>query len=103
MKKAITLAAAAAFTLTVPSIAAAQEQPAPAPAEAEAPETVAEAETETKLDDTKPICKRFKVTGSRLTTRKVCRTAYGWKRHKEETQDSVAQALSRHAAVGDNQ
>lgn len=55
------------------------------------------------LDMNRRVCKTYKITGSRLAKRRVCRTAMEWKQHEEETKHFTGQALARHAAVPDNE
>lgn len=95
MKFAVPLASAAVLAMAVPSFAVAQEAAAPAP-------PVAEEEADEE-DQNRVTCKTFKVTGSRLAKRKVCRTQAEWKKHQEDTRASAAQALARHAAAAGNE
>ena len=91
----------AAFAL--PAAAIAQDDPSPAAPEVEAQATDEVAtEDDDSLDMNRRVCKTYKITGSRLAKRKVCRTAYEWKRHEEEVRQNAQQALNRHAAAPGN-
>ena len=46
------------------------------------------AETKAK-DPNRIICERYEETGSRLATKKVCRTAQQWEEQRREQRDSV--------------
>ena len=99
MKLTAALAAGVLFAASAPTIAYAQGGEENAQAPEAAPETE---EDDDGLDMNRKICKTYTVTGSRLAKKKVCRTAYEWKKYEEDTQDSIGQALNRRSAVGDN-
>lgn len=101
MKLTAALAAGVLFAASAPTIAYAQGGEENAQAPEAAPETE-QAEDDDSLDMNRRICKTQKVTGSRLAKRKVCRTAYEWKKYEEDTQELIGQALNRRSAVGDN-
>ena len=66
----------------------------------ESPEQVASADAGGLVEeDQRMICKRESIAGSRLRTRKTCKTADGWKEHKEQTRRSFDQATKRHSAT----
>lgn len=90
----------AAFAL--PAAAIAQDDTSPAAPEVEAQATDEVATDDDSLDMNRRVCKTYKITGSRLAKRKVCRTAYEWKRHEEEVRQNAQQALNRHAAAPGN-
>ena len=68
--------------------------------QAESPGQVATADSEDAAEEgQRMICRRESIAGSRLRTRETCKTADGWKEHKEQTRRSFDQATKRHAAT----
>ncbi len=60
-------------------------------------QTGPDAETEDTNDGAKIECRRQTIAGSRLASRKVCRTKAEWKIYEQDTQDSLNQATARHS------
>lgn len=60
------------------------------------------AETTEKDDDQRVKCKTQRVTGSRLATRKVCRTMAEWRDQEEMTRHNMRQETAKTSAVGSN-
>ena len=60
-------------------------------------ETAPEAEAEDENDGGKIECRRHTIAGSRLASRKVCRTKAEWKIYEQDTQDSLNQATARYS------
>ena len=61
------------------------------------------AETAEKEDDQRVKCKTERVTGSRLSTRKVCRTMAEWRDQQEATRHNMRQETAKTAAAAGNQ
>ncbi|WP_379546925.1 hypothetical protein ACFCW2_12885 [Qipengyuania sp. DSG2-2] len=83
-----------------PVVAAEPEAAPPVPPAETAPAQPAEQpqkEAEEVADADKLICKRQTVAGSRLRSRKICRTEQGWIQYKIDTQNALNHATSRHS------
>ena len=74
---------------------------AEAPA-AEALEEGAVAEDENALDPDKMICKRQKVTGSRIAGRKVCMTRREWQAQADQARQSVDRFVNQSGGINQN-
>lgn len=89
------------------SLAAAQPAPVPGSADA-AQKSADQSETaaapapapsaEEPRDDANTVeCRSQKMAGSRIRSRKVCRTVLEWKAYEEDTRSEVRRATARHA------
>ena len=61
--------------------------------------SVSEANAEQVEDPDRMICRTESIAGSRLRTRETCRTADGWKRHKEDSRTYFKGARDRVSGV----
>jgi hypothetical protein len=58
------------------------------------------AESDASKDPDKVVCKRLKVTGSRVGGKRVCMTRDEWDRMGQETRNEVGTAIGRVVAKG---
>lgn len=49
----------------------------------------------TNADDGQVLCKRIKVTGTRITTQRVCKTRRMWKEYDDQTRLGVRRQMDR--------
>ena len=61
--------------------------------------TAAESNAGQVEDSGRMICRTESIAGSRLRTRETCRTADGWKRHKEDSRAHFKGARDRVSGV----
>ena len=66
---------------------------------AESPETTQTAAAETGLDPDKMICKRQKVTGSRLGGREVCKTRREWDQQSAEARRGADRFINNSGGI----
>lgn len=87
------------------SLAVAQPAPVPDSADtaeksadkAETTDAPAPASEDTKDDANTVECRSQKMAGSRIRSRKICRTVLEWKAYEEDTRSEVRRATARHA------